>query len=141
MHHLIDKLYIHHRDGEQCRYCKKALTQGKTTLDHYLPRAMGGTYDLFNLVCSCKKCNNQKRSSVPEDVDAVHLALFICAFTDKKIHCTLSIPHQQLEEWILAVDRVVHEKNQTLFESHTHRFVVKENRIVKIHYVDRLQME
>jgi HNH endonuclease len=63
------------RDGWVCRYCGRdvvAPPRGRNhtaaeavslaTLDHWLPRARGGTWDLSNLVMSCRPCNDDKHT-------------------------------------------------------------------------------
>lgn len=61
------------RDGWECRFCARpvippptgrnhtaAEAQTLATLDHWVPRARGGTWDLANLVMACRPCNNDK---------------------------------------------------------------------------------
>jgi hypothetical protein len=81
----IDKKYVYLRENKKCFHCKKELKIGQVTLDHYEPRSLGGTYDYFNLVSSCKRCNTLKQSRLPKDIDEVHLVLFKRAVEDKKI--------------------------------------------------------
>lgn len=44
------------RDRFKCAYCGKKAT----TIDHVLPRALGGKNDWKNCVAACFKCNNKK---------------------------------------------------------------------------------
>ena len=51
------------RDGFTCRYCRS--TDGKLTIDHVTPIALGGTDDPANLVAACEDCNSGKSSIMP----------------------------------------------------------------------------
>ena len=44
------------RDGYICAYCGQEADQ----VDHVIPRKVGGTHDLDNLVACCKSCNSKK---------------------------------------------------------------------------------
>jgi len=44
------------RDGYICQYCGGDATQ----VDHVIPRKVGGTHDLENLVACCAPCNSAK---------------------------------------------------------------------------------
>ena len=43
------------RDGYRCQYCR--TTDGVMTVDHIVPRSLGGPYSSENLVTSCLVCN------------------------------------------------------------------------------------
>lgn len=132
MHHPIDKPYIYRREKGRCYHCQKPLVISKTTLDHYLPRSKGGTYDVFNLVSSCKRCNHYKESHVPLDVDNVHLRLFKQAVIDKKIVAPRFATYSQLCLMVEEADRVVHLGVYTYFETPQWQITVSGNRITNI---------
>jgi len=46
------------RDGYQCQYCGTKV--GPMTVDHIIPKTMGGKDTWENLVCACVKCNSRK---------------------------------------------------------------------------------
>ncbi|PIU67990.1 MAG: HNH endonuclease [Armatimonadetes bacterium CG07_land_8_20_14_0_80_40_9] len=46
------------RDGYTCQYCGKVSRD--LTLDHVVPKRIGGKKDWENLVSACKGCNNRK---------------------------------------------------------------------------------
>lgn len=54
------------RDGPGCFYCKVDLMDDEVTLDHYIPLAAGGTWDVENLRIACQPCNNRKSCLVPD---------------------------------------------------------------------------
>lgn len=61
------------RDGFACRYCHRDKVI--ITVDHVIPRALGGTDHPSNLVASCDDCNAGKTSTLPggrtvQDVNA-----------------------------------------------------------------------
>ena len=53
------------RDGWRCYYCKTTLTLYTSTLDHVVPRAMGGSNGLANLRLACDCCNKRKADKPP----------------------------------------------------------------------------
>jgi len=48
-----------------CHYCQKKVAYKNITMDHLVPLARGGRSTKDNLVPSCKKCNNLKKSMMP----------------------------------------------------------------------------
>lgn len=54
------------RDNHTCQYC--GMRDGRTmTIDHVIPKAMGGDFTWENLVTACKECNNRKNNRPPWD--------------------------------------------------------------------------
>lgn len=54
----LTKRNILKRDGNQCQYC--GTRRSRMTVDHVIPRTLGGKESWENLVCACVYCNNQK---------------------------------------------------------------------------------
>ncbi len=54
------------RDHHTCQFCGTVLGSGELTLDHILPRSLGGKSTWENLVACCYPCNNVKGSRTPE---------------------------------------------------------------------------
>jgi len=81
----INKKYIYIRDLQKCYYCNKPLKLSQTTLDHYFPKALGGTDEYFNLVTCCKRCNKIKGRNIPNDLAFVQLDLLNKAVNHSKI--------------------------------------------------------
>lgn len=48
--------FIFNRSGGKCVYCGAKATE----IDHIVPRANGGTNSVYNLVASCRSCNERK---------------------------------------------------------------------------------
>ena len=42
---------------KRCRYCR---TTENLTIDHKIPLIQGGSHELSNLQCLCKRCNGMK---------------------------------------------------------------------------------
>jgi 5-methylcytosine-specific restriction endonuclease McrA len=61
----ISKRNIHLRDGFKCQYCGSRSKE--LTVDHVIPKSRGGDDNWENLVSACKKCNNKKANSTPEE--------------------------------------------------------------------------
>jgi len=53
------------RDHYQCQYCGRAGI--KMTIDHLVPRRLGGTFSWENLVCACHACNAKKGDRTPHE--------------------------------------------------------------------------
>ncbi len=54
---------VFERDGYACFFCGKhqdQLAKGDLTLDHFIPRALGGTNTFDNLFAACRSCNSRK---------------------------------------------------------------------------------
>ena len=51
--------YVFHRDGRVCGYCGSTQA-GRYELDHIVPKSLGGTDRVSNLVVCCRECNAEK---------------------------------------------------------------------------------
>ncbi len=54
----LNKQEVFRRDNYTCQYCGQSKTD--LTLDHVVPRRLGGTHTWVNLVAACRNCNHQK---------------------------------------------------------------------------------
>ena len=59
------------RDSYRCQYCGKHFKTHDLTLDHYVPRSMGGRLEWSNVVTSCRKCNSRKGSVPPHKLRSI----------------------------------------------------------------------
>lgn len=57
------------RDKSICQYCSKSLTAANVTIDHVLPKSLGGGTSFSNCVVSCKPCNSKKANRTPEQAN------------------------------------------------------------------------
>jgi hypothetical protein len=53
-------------DNPRCHYCNMLLTSDTATVDHVIPRKLGGSSVWSNLVLSCGKCNVEKGHSISD---------------------------------------------------------------------------
>ena len=60
MHRRAAKKAALYAIGQTCGICGFHVALKKATLDHILPRSLGGPNILSNLQLSHRKCNNQK---------------------------------------------------------------------------------
>lgn len=51
--------YVFHRDGRKCGYCGSSRKE-RYELDHIVPKSLGGTDSVSNLVVCCRECNTAK---------------------------------------------------------------------------------
>ena len=51
-------------DSRTCHYCREPLELSDSTFDHIVPRSFDGPTVRWNLVISCKPCNNELADSV-----------------------------------------------------------------------------
>ena len=58
---------LYARDRNRCQYCGKKFSTSELSLDHVVPRSLGGSTNWANTVCCCVKCNVQKGGRTPRD--------------------------------------------------------------------------
>jgi 5-methylcytosine-specific restriction endonuclease McrA len=63
---MLSRRNILRRDGYRCQYC--GTHSDSLTIDHIVPKSMGGADSWENLVTACLKCNGSKGGRRPEDV-------------------------------------------------------------------------
>jgi 5-methylcytosine-specific restriction endonuclease McrA len=61
---------IFRRDDYTCQYCGKKTTN--LTIDHVIPRHLGGTHTWLNVVAACPSCNHHKGGRALEET-GMHL--------------------------------------------------------------------
>lgn len=54
----FSKKNVLRRDRKSCQYC--GAVDKELTIDHIIPRSMGGASNWLNVVAACKKCNTKK---------------------------------------------------------------------------------
>jgi 5-methylcytosine-specific restriction endonuclease McrA len=54
------------RDRNMCQYCGRHFPTSELSIDHVLPRSLGGKDTWENLVCACIRCNARKGGRTPE---------------------------------------------------------------------------
>lgn len=62
----FNRINIFRRDGDSCQYCRERFPRSELTIDHIIPRSLGGKSTWENVVCSCTDCNRKKGGRSPE---------------------------------------------------------------------------
>ncbi len=62
----LNRRNIYARDGSHCQYCGKKFPTTELSLDHVVPRSLGGKTTWENVVCACLNCNIRKGGRTPE---------------------------------------------------------------------------
>jgi 5-methylcytosine-specific restriction endonuclease McrA len=55
------------RDGHRCQYCGRRLPSDQLSVDHIVPRSLGGLTSWENVVCACRVCNVRKGGRTPQE--------------------------------------------------------------------------
>jgi 5-methylcytosine-specific restriction endonuclease McrA len=58
---------VFRRDNYTCQYCGKKTTD--LTIDHVVPRHLGGRHVWKNVVAACPACNHRKGGRLPEETN------------------------------------------------------------------------
>jgi 5-methylcytosine-specific restriction endonuclease McrA len=90
------------RDSNRCQYCGKKFPTHELSLDHVVPRSLGGASNWENIVCACTKCNAKKGGMTP---DQAHMKLIQKPVKPKRnpiIH--LHLNHDRYKSWKQFLD-------------------------------------
>ncbi len=68
MHLPVSRRGVLARDHYTCQYCGARPGKSNLTVDHVVPRSMGGCKSWENLVAACAPCNRRKGGRKPEQV-------------------------------------------------------------------------
>jgi len=77
----LNRRNIYARDNNRCQYCGRHFPTSELSLDHIIPRHMGGQASWENLVCACLKCNIKKGGRTPEQA---HMKLIVKPIKPKR---------------------------------------------------------
>lgn len=59
---------VYRKSEGHCMLCGKFVDYEDFTVDHIVPLAKGGTNDISNLQCACKRCNTIKQDIMPDEL-------------------------------------------------------------------------
>ena len=62
----LNRRNIFARDKNKCQYCGHRKPTSELSLDHIIPRSMGGKTVWANIVCACTECNVRKGGRTPK---------------------------------------------------------------------------
>jgi 5-methylcytosine-specific restriction endonuclease McrA len=57
---------IYNRDNKTCQYCGESARLSDLTMDHVIPKSVGGKTTWTNIVTCCKTCNTAKANRTPQ---------------------------------------------------------------------------
>ena len=62
----FNRINIFRRDADSCQYCGRKFARSELTLDHIIPRSLGGRSVWENVICCCMDCNRKKGGRTPD---------------------------------------------------------------------------
>ena len=90
------------RDKNSCAYCGQRYATSELSLDHVVPRSMGGQAAWENIVCSCTKCNSRKGGRTPHQAGMKLIKKPIRPRHNPLVHVHLG--HQRYKSWKQFLD-------------------------------------
>lgn len=90
------------RDKNHCQYCGKRFPTSELSLDHVVPRSMGGGASWENIVCACAKCNVKKGGRTPKQAHMRLIKKPIKPRHSPLVHVHLG--HQRYKSWKQFLD-------------------------------------
>ena len=90
------------RDKNMCQYCGNRYPTSELSLDHIIPRSMGGESTWENVVCSCTKCNVKKGGRTPRQAGMTIIQRPIRPKHNPLVHMHLG--HQRYHSWKQFLD-------------------------------------
>jgi 5-methylcytosine-specific restriction endonuclease McrA len=92
------------RDKNTCQYCGRHQSTSALSLDHIIPRSMGGEATWENLVCACLKCNIKKGGKTLKRAGMRLIQRPIKPKRNPLLHVHLG--HQRYKSWKQFLDHV-----------------------------------
>jgi 5-methylcytosine-specific restriction endonuclease McrA len=90
------------RDKNRCQYCGKRFSTSELSLDHIIPRSIGGKSSWENVVCACAACNVKKGGQTPKQAGMTLIRKAIKPKHNPLIHIHLG--HQRYRSWKQFLD-------------------------------------
>lgn len=90
------------RDKNSCQYCGKRFPTSELSLDHVVPRSMGGIAVWTNIVCACAKCNVRKGGRTPKQAGMTLIQKPIRPKHNPLVHIHLG--HERYHSWKQFLD-------------------------------------
>ena len=90
------------RDKNCCQYCGKRHPTSELSLDHIIPRSMGGDAVWSNIVCACVRCNVKKGGRTPKQAGLTLIKKPVKPKRNPLIHIHLG--HQRYQSWKQFLD-------------------------------------
>jgi 5-methylcytosine-specific restriction endonuclease McrA len=93
---------IYARDKNICQYCGKKYPYSELSLDHIIPRSMGGKSTWDNIVCACTRCNVKKGGRTPKQAHLTLIKKPVKPRRNPVIHIHLN--HHRYASWKQFLD-------------------------------------
>ncbi|MCW5755144.1 MAG: HNH endonuclease [Phycisphaeraceae bacterium] len=90
------------RDRNQCQYCGRHFPTNELSIDHVVPRRLGGGDSWINLVCACVRCNARKGGRTPEQANMKLVRRPVAPRRNPMI--TLRLGQKKYESWKAFLD-------------------------------------
>jgi 5-methylcytosine-specific restriction endonuclease McrA len=90
------------RDKNCCQYCGKRHPTSELSLDHIIPRSIGGESVWSNIVCACVRCNVKKGGRTPKQAGLTLIKKPVKPKRNPLIHVHLG--HQRYRSWKQFLD-------------------------------------
>jgi len=90
------------RDRSRCQYCGKRFASSELSLDHVIPRSMGGRSVWENVVCACTSCNAKKGGRTPKQAGMSLIRTPVKPKRNPLVHIHLG--HQRYRSWKQFLD-------------------------------------
>lgn len=98
----LNRRNIFARDRNKCQYCGRRFATSELSLDHVVPRRLGGGESWENLVCSCVKCNSRKGDKTPVQAGMKLINKPVKPRRNPQIHVHLG--HERYASWKQFLD-------------------------------------
>jgi 5-methylcytosine-specific restriction endonuclease McrA len=85
------------RDKNRCQYCGKRQRTSELSLDHIIPKSVGGKSVWENIVCACAKCNVKKGGRTPRQASMTLIQKPVRPKHNPLVHIHLG--HQRYRSW------------------------------------------
>jgi len=90
------------RDRNRCQYCGKRYPTSELSLDHIIPRSMGGQSVWENIVCACLTCNVKNGGRTPQQARMTLVQKPVKPKRNPLVHVHLG--HERYRSWKQFLD-------------------------------------
>jgi hypothetical protein len=90
------------RDKNKCQYCGKRHPTSELSLDHVIPRSIGGKAVWENIVCACTRCNLKKGGRTPREAGMTLIQKPVKPRRNPLVHVHLG--HHRYRSWKQFLD-------------------------------------
>ncbi|MHC4913170.1 MAG: HNH endonuclease [Planctomycetota bacterium] len=98
----LNRRNIFARDRNRCQYCGQKYPTSELSLDHVIPRSMGGKSVWTNMVCACTDCNVKKGGRTPKQAQLTLIQKPVRPKRNPLVHFHLG--HQRYRSWKQFLD-------------------------------------